>query len=450
MAALSIPRPGLRPAVALVGANVVLAGLLIVGTAPIAFGLVVIALLIPAGLALLERPQRGVLALAMLAPFAGLLALVPLPAAAKGWKEALVLGTLAATFVGRREARAPRGRAWPAWTPAVLGLIGVGVVSGLAVGGLQAILGMKIAFFYILLTWAIWRCPLDAKERDSLVTILMVAGVLTSVYGLLQQLLGANRLVAMGYLYNDNVRFAGGFLRSFSSFTQPFPFGFFVMLVVLIGIPQALSEPSRLRNRIFLLCLPLFGLAILSTIVRAAWLGLAVGIAWLGSHRYRVLLLAIPLGLVALTFLPRDVSTAALSSSSTSQRTTGWRTNLTRAQQHPLGVGVGASGSALDKLALLHRVSPASSYQPDNYYFKTLLELGVMGLWLLILFLLVAFSSSRDISSRLAGRDAALASGVAATILAAAVASFVATYFEIFPIDLLFWLLLGVVATCEA
>lgn len=446
MAAITLSRPERLGRAALIAANLVLALVLIAGLGIAAIG---VALAVPIALALVQRPQRGVLALAALAPFNGLLLIAHVPAAAKGWKEALVIATLAATFVAPADARSPKGRSLPSWAPAVGGLLLLGVVSGFAVGGLQAVLGVKIGFFYVLLAWAVWRCPPDATERDRLVTILMAAGVITSAYGLLQQLMGPARLASLGYAYNENIRFAGGFLRSFSSFNQPFPFGFFVMLVVLIGIPQALGEPSRLRNRLFLLCLPLFGLALLSTIVRAAWLGLAVGVAWLGSHRYRILLLLIPLGLVALAFLPRDVSTTALSSSSTGQRTAGWRANVARAQAHPLGVGVGASGSASEKLALLHHPG-ATTYQPDNYYFKTLLELGVVGLWLLVLLLLGAFASSRQASLRLEGRDAALASGVAASILAAVVASFVATYFEIFPMDLLFWLLVAVVATCEA
>jgi hypothetical protein len=56
------------------------------------------------------------------------------------------------------------------------------------------------------------------------------------------------------------------------------------------------------------------------------------------------------------------------------------------------------------------------------------------------------FQFARCAAARLTGRDAALAEGVAASILASAAAAMVATYFEIFPMDLYFWLLLGVVA----
>ena len=49
---------------------------------------------------------------------------------------------------------------------------------------------------------------------------------------------------------------------------------------------------------------------------------------------------------------------------------------------------------------------------------------------------------------RLRGYDAALATGVGASVLAAATVSLFATYFEVFPMDVYFWLLLGVVAAC--
>ena len=57
-------------------------------------------------------------------------------------------------------------------------------------------------------------------------------------------------------------------MRSWSTFTQPFPFAFYVMLVVLIGIPCALAQPKRLRSRLFWLATPLYVLGIVSALVR--------------------------------------------------------------------------------------------------------------------------------------------------------------------------------------
>jgi hypothetical protein len=323
------------------------------------------------------------------------------------------------------------------------------LVSAILVGGLQAAVAIKIGFFYLLVFAIVWRCPLDARERDRLVTILMAVGCVTAAVGIAQQLLGQERLAALGYEYNVTIRTAGGFLRSFSTFNQSFPFALFLMLVLLVGLPIALTDPRRLRNRLFLLGLPVYGLGLLSTIVRAAWLGLAVGLLYLGLRRFRSLLLPLPLALVALLFLPSSLGAAALSSSSSRERVGLWESNVATVLAHPLGVGIGASGSASEKSAQLAG-SDASIYQPDNYYYKTLYELGLLGLWLLLLLLVSAFLAVRGAAAQLSGVDAALAEGVAASVLAAAVVSTVATYFEIFPMDVYFWLLLGVVATCPA
>ena len=84
-------------------------------------------------------------------------------------------------------------------------------------------------------------------------------------------------------------------------------------------------------------------------------------------------------------------------------------------------------------------------YQPDNYYVKRLLELGIVGLWLTVLFLRFAIGSAQRARRRASGTDTGLADGIAASIIGASSAAFFATYWEIFPLDLYFWMLLGVV-----
>lgn len=405
----------------------------------------VLAFVIPLAIAVVQRPQRALLALVALTPLNGLLIIIPHPSVVNGWKEALLVVALLCSFLNPAAADSVRKPRLPGWAPAVIALIALAAVSGVVVGGVQAFVGLKVGYFYVLAAVVAWRCPLDARERDWMVTILMVVGTVTAVYGLAQQVLGPERLNAMGYPYNDTIRFTGSFLRSFSTFNQPFGFAFFLMVVMLIGLPQALSEPQRPRNRIFLYLMPLLVLGMLSTFVRGAWLGTAVGVAYLGAHRYRLLLLLVPTALLSLAVLPADVASSALSSTSTQQRTSSWQENIGRVLVHPLGTGVGSSGAAAEKSA-----GPgAKTYQPDNFYFKMLLELGLLGLWMLLLLLVAAFADTRAAAHRLPGRDGALASGVSALVAAAGAACLVATYFEIFPMDFLFWLLIAVVARCD-
>src|SRR5205823_5870304 len=134
----------------------------------------------PIGLAIAQRPQRGVLLLVATVPYWGLDAVVPIP---KGWKEALALYTLAWTLfsvVGKPRQRYPL----PKVVQPFLAYLAVAALSAAAVRGTQAEVGLKIGFFWALMAVLVWFCPLDAKERDGVVTIMMVNGVITALVGL--------------------------------------------------------------------------------------------------------------------------------------------------------------------------------------------------------------------------------------------------------------------------
>jgi hypothetical protein len=440
--------------VAIVVVNAVLALLLLRGTtlglALLLVGMVALPAVALGTIALLQRPQRGVLLLAALLPLDGLRAVIPFPA---GWKEALVLVTLAATFVAPPDARGSEGRRLPSWTLAVAALVALGVVSAVVVGGTQGLVGLKVGFFYVLIAIAVWRCPLDARERDRLVSILIAMGLLTAVVGIAQQVVGDQRLADLGWEYNENIRFAGGYLRSFSTFNQNFPFALFLMLVVLVGLPCALEEPKRRRSQVFFLGLPVLAVALLATVTRGAWLGLAVGLAYLGFTRYRAVGAALLHGLLIATaalLLVGSYSSAFLSQSSSEERFDVWRQNLSDIAEHPLGVGIGETGGAATKVIEITGDDDSEAFEPDNQYFKFAFELGVLGVWLFVLLLIGTFSATHATARGSPGLEGAFASGVAASIVAAAAVSVVASYFEIFPMDAYFWLLLGVVAACSS
>lgn len=436
---------------ALVAANVAIVAFVIgrPDSAPLALAaLVALPILAALAVKLVERPQRGVLLLAALVPLDGLHEIFPYPS---GWKEALVLVTLAATFVAPPEARAAPGRRLPSWAIVVGALFALGVISAVAVGPEQGLVGLRVIFFYVLVALAVWRCPLGARERDQLVTILMVMGVITAAFGIAQQLIGETRLVDFGYSFERSVRTAGGYLRSFSTFFTNFPFALFLMLVLLIGIPAALVDPKRLRNRLFLLSIPLLLGGLISSITRAAWIGLAVGAVYIGVTRFRSVLVVLAHGVIWIALalvIAAGIGGVFLSGESLHERFDIWGNNISQIAEHPVGQGIGSTGSAADKLTEQSGKSTKDVLQPDNYYFKTTLELGVLGLWLLLLLFVTAFSSVHSAARRLRGYDGALATGVAASVLAAATVSLVATYFEVFPMDAYFWMLLAVVATC--
>ena len=420
-----------------------------------------IAIAIPLGIALVQRPQRGTLLLVAIVPFDGLLQVLPLPASTRSYKEAIVVATLMATLLAPNAAKAvriaPEDRRYPSWVPAVVGLLIVGLVSAAQVSSTQAVTGFRIDFFYLLFAVAIWRCPLGLKDRDRLVTILMVTGVITAFLGIAEEIVGAGRLNALGFQYNSTIRFTGSHLRAFSTFANPFPFAFFLMIVTLISMPAALSDIKRTRNRLFLASMPIVAIALLFTFVRGAWLGLAVGWLFLAWRRNRILLLVVPLIAVAFLYLPGSITSSSVSSSSLSERSAGWSQNFDQVISHPFGIGIGATGAAASVVSALEAngngnvvntsVPGTATYQPDNYYYKTIYELGILGLWMFVLLLAAAFSATLKVSRTSGGVEGTFSLGVSACVLGAATASLVATYFEIFPMDLLFWTLLAVATT---
>ena len=175
--------------------------------------IVLVALLAaPVGLAIAQRPQRGVLMLVALVPYWGLDIVLPIPS---GWKETIALYTLIWTVLSVIGKPRPHYR-WPSVVQPFLAYFGVALISAAVVRGTQAELGVKIGFFWVLMAVLVWMRPLDARERDGVITIIMVNGVITALVGIWQQIVGAPRLVALGYSYNTTVPYHGHFLRSFS------------------------------------------------------------------------------------------------------------------------------------------------------------------------------------------------------------------------------------------
>jgi putative inorganic carbon (HCO3(-)) transporter len=397
----------------------------------------------PIGLAIAQRPQRGVLLLVALVPYWGLDAVLPIPA---GWKEALALYTLLWTLlsvVGK-----PRAQyRWPKVVQPFFAYLAMGCISAAIVRGTQAEVGLKIGFFWALMAVLVWLRPLNERERDHVVTIMMVNAVITALVGLAQQVVGAGRLVSLGYDYNTTVRFTGSFLRSFSTFRLPFDFGFYLALVIVIGTSVSLREPGRLRSKLFFLTLPVVTAGLLFSFVRGAYLVVAIGLVYLAVIRYRWLFLGVPVALLLLLFIPGQYATPALGSSSFNERSQSWTDNISTIFD-PTGHGIGTTGSAGAKVDQILKTS-VDVYQPDNQYFKTNYELGVIGMFFFVFLLVAALLTARAASPRLHGRDQALAEGLSAHILGVIAACFVATYFEIFPMDFFFWLLLGIVVTCD-
>ena len=109
----------------------------------------------------LRRPQWGLLIVATLVPFHGLLLI--LPVTATFWKEAAVLAVVVGALLAPRERH--RMTVLPWMRPALV-LVAVGTVSALAVLGTQAAFPVKIAFFYLLPVAVVYYHPFTRADKD--------------------------------------------------------------------------------------------------------------------------------------------------------------------------------------------------------------------------------------------------------------------------------------------
>ncbi|MGZ4677491.1 MAG: O-antigen ligase family protein [Acidimicrobiia bacterium] len=411
--------------------------------------LAALAILVPTGVAVAVRPQRGVLILCALLPYDGIIKQFA-PGWTNPWKQVLILGLLLLTFMCPEEARAPRGRRLPSWTIAFACLLALGIISAARVDTTTALVGLRLSYFSALIGLTLWRCPLNRRERDTFVTIFIAMATVTALVGLWQQVVGDTYLYNLGYAYNVTLRFTTGFtLRSFSTFNLPFPFAFYMMLALLIGLPMSLAEPRRLRSKVFFLVTPILLAGLFFTFVRGAMLGLAIGLLYLAFHRYKVLVYGIPIVLVAALFIPSGatLTTAVFSSNSLGDRTLSWGDRLDHFAENPFGTGIGTTGAAAEKAAQLNFTDPNATYVPDNSWLKVMFEVGVFGLWFFVLMIVSIFLSVRATERKVTGIDRDFLSGVGAQIVAVMVSCLVSTYLELVPMDQLFWVVIATAAT---
>ena len=229
---------------------------------------------------------------------------------------------------------------------------------------------------------------------------------------------------------------------------NPFNFGFYIAFSLLFIVPQCLDAPRRIRNQWFLLSLPVVGIALGFTFVRGAWITVAIGGLYLAIRRYRAAFMFAPLVIVFVLMLPGNFLESASTSSSLVDRQQGWAQNVGKATSKPLGHGIGATGGSGFKAAKVEGVDKTTVvYEPDNQYFKAFYEIGVFGLWTLVLLLISLVLAGREAERRTSGALQTFSLSFTAWLVGSIVSAVVSTWFEIFPNDLYLWLTFGILMT---
>lgn len=269
-----------------------------------------------------------------------------------------------------------------------------GNVTGGDVYGAPWFHGVRLRLEPLVLLVAALTLPNPRRNLRYAAVSTVVTACAVSLYGLLQQALGPERLVELGYEWDREVRTIEGQLRSFGTLDSPFVYAAFLALA--LGV--ALFLPLRPGVRFAAVTIILAGLA--TSLVRTTTvIAVALFALWLARRGYpRAAVLSAAVAVVAglAVFATLESSTTRTVQANPSLyltlngRTTVWEERL--GGKYPawlVGEGVGAAGTAATRAqaSASPTVQPAADvgYTVDSGYFVTLLDVGIAGLVLTLL-----------------------------------------------------------------
>jgi O-antigen ligase len=255
--------------------------------------------------------------------------------------------------------------------------------------------GGLVTVFSVLWTLVLLNAVTTRRQLDILTAALVAAGVLVSVYGVAQYVLGVTGSSA----WLDSNMFSSITTRVYSTLQNPNVLAEYLLLVIPFSAAGIFTGKTKLRRALYLCAFALLCLCMLLTFSRGGWLGLlfagAVFLVLLDRRSIWLFFIA----LIALYFVLPDAVIARFTSignmtdGSTSYRVAIWLGTLSMLKDHWLcGVGPGT--------AAFNAVYPSYSYESivaphaHNLYLQLLCDCGIIGLlaFLAVVFLFFRFT----------------------------------------------------------
>lgn len=287
------------------------------------------------------------------------------------------------------------------------------------------------------------------KDFNILIVFLILSATLVAMYGLYQFATGN---IEMEKKWVDKATNPDVQARVYSVFGNPNIFAEYLIMIIPISVSLFWFSKRMHKKALFLITSMILALALLLSMSRGGWVGFAFSVfVFILLVEKRLLLLAIPVGIGGLFFLPDAILNRVLSilnfaDTSNDYRIRMWKITLDVIKDNWL-VGVGF-GHLPFKAAFGRYTRTMTTYHAHNTYLETMAEMGVIGFIVFISFLFVLFKYAikklvkgkdkytRTISSGiLAGLAAVLAHGLAENIL------------YIPRIITTFWILVGLILT---
>lgn len=285
----------------------------------------------------------------------------------------------------------------------------------------------------------------DKFNDRKLHKLLVLVGIIISIHGIYQYIIK----VEMPPNWVDSVE-TGISTRVYSIIGSPNILGSFMTLLIPMCFALFFAEKKPVTKTIFLFSAGLMMLCLVFTYSRGAWLGfLAAMFVYIIMKDKRLIVPAIVVLLLVIVFVPSIssrllymISPEYLESSLRGGRLVRWIEGLEIVKARPfVGVGHGMFGGAV---AMNNEIR--DTFYMDNYYLKTAVEMGIIGLVsFLILMYQVAIWNLRASIRIVEPYYKELAAGAFAGLVGVIVHNFVENVFEVPTMVAYFWVVCAIV-----
>ncbi|MBR5871804.1 MAG: O-antigen ligase family protein [Clostridia bacterium] len=281
------------------------------------------------------------------------------------------------------------------------------------------------------------------------------AAIIVALYGIYQNFFGG---AATTWL--DTTMFKDISGRVVSTFENPNVLAEYLIMILPISIAGFLTAKSASQRLLFLFMAGILGGCLVFTWSRGAWLGFLIAMMlFLLMYSKKFLVIGL-LGIPAIPLLPfilpasitnRFLSIGNLGDTSTSYRVHIWEGTFNMLEDHFLG-GIGIGVNVFQKVYPRYALSAIEAApHSHNLYLQILVETGILGLFLFMVFLLIFVRYNFTFFTKYLPQKtrlfcAALFCGILA-VLAQGMTDYIWYNYRVY---LIFWLLIGLtVATAR-
>lgn len=310
-------------------------------------------------------------------------------------------------------------------------------------GSLQ---GGVLTVFFILFVFVVENSVHTRVKLDRLLYCMIGAGVLVSLYGLMQYFLGAEILGA----WVDKDMFEDIETRVYSTLQNPNVLSEYLLLIIPITFAVSISGKTIGKKLFGFACTAVMILCMLLTYSRGGWLGLIVAAALFLVILDRRFILVGIVGLVALYFVLPDsivarfTSIGNMSDTSTSYRFSIWVGTIAMLKDYWM-CGIGPGTAAFNQVYPLYSYNAATAQHSHNLFLQITCDTGVAGI---IIFLMLVLSVVRLLSSAISREkdktSKNLQIGVLCAIAGFMVQSITDNSFYNYRVMLVFWVVVAI------